>query len=74
VLFRYGRHRVTKVIGILYPLITLFAIVVTANHYFLDALGGAVIIGSAAWLLRSIERRKSQRLLRAASEDLAPAK
>jgi membrane-associated phospholipid phosphatase len=73
VLYRYGRHRVTKVIGVLYPLITLFAIVVTANHYFLDALGGAVIIGSAALLLRWIERRRSQRLLRAASDDLAPA-
>jgi hypothetical protein len=31
-----------------YPAATLFAIVVTANHYFLDALAGAVIFGVGA--------------------------
>ena len=29
----------------LYPLATLFCIVVTANHYFLDAVGGLVCLG-----------------------------
>ena len=33
-----------------YPVLTLFAIVVTANHYALDAAGGAVILG-AGWLV-----------------------
>jgi hypothetical protein len=33
-----------------YPVLTLFAVVVTANHYVLDAGGGAVIVG-AGWLV-----------------------
>jgi hypothetical protein len=42
-----------KVLAALYPLLTLFAIIVTANHYWLDAAGGALIlsIGSLAGLL-----------------------
>jgi hypothetical protein len=30
---------------VLYPIATLFCIVVTANHYFLDAVGGLVVLG-----------------------------
>ena len=30
---------------VLYPLATLFAIVVTANHFWLDAAGGALVLG-----------------------------
>jgi hypothetical protein len=33
-----------KVACFLYPVATLFAIVVTANHYWLDAAGGALIL------------------------------
>jgi hypothetical protein len=32
-------------LAVIYPALTLFAIVVTANHYWIDALGGAVILG-----------------------------
>jgi len=32
-----------RVAAALYPLLTLSAIVLTANHYFLDAVGGAVV-------------------------------
>jgi hypothetical protein len=35
-----------------YPWLTLFAIMVTANHYWLDAAGGAVVLG-AGYLLGS---------------------
>jgi hypothetical protein len=38
------RPRWLKVVCALYPLCTLFAIVVTANHYWLDAAGGALIL------------------------------
>ena len=33
-----------KVLAASYPALTLFAIVVTGNHYWLDAVGGAVIL------------------------------
>ena len=42
-----------KVAVLVYPAATLFAIVVTANHYFLDAVAGALIfvVGAAAALV-----------------------
>jgi membrane-associated phospholipid phosphatase len=74
VLWRYSRHTSMRVVGLLYPLLTLFAIVVTANHYFLDALGGAIAIAAAAWIIRAHERRRSRRLAaNAAQVAMAPA-
>jgi len=68
VLFRFGRHRATRVAAFFYPLLTLFAIVVTANHWFLDAAGGAVIVLSAVWITRLHQRRGDrQRLQRVRS-------
>ncbi|WP_079062879.1 phosphatase PAP2 family protein [Peterkaempfera griseoplana] len=34
------RHRWLRVLGLLYPLATLTVIVSTANHFFMDAIGG----------------------------------
>ena len=34
-----------KALGIAYPLITLFVIAGTGNHYFLDAVGGLIALG-----------------------------
>ena len=38
-------NRLARWALILYPAATLFAIVVTGNHYWIDALGGAVALG-----------------------------
>jgi membrane-associated phospholipid phosphatase len=38
------RHTWVKVLAVCYPLLTVFAITVTGNHYWLDAAGGAVIL------------------------------
>ena len=35
----------TKGLLIAYPVLTLFAIVVTGNHYWIDALGGVLALG-----------------------------
>jgi hypothetical protein len=37
------RRRWIKALLILHPFVTLFAIIVTANHYFLDAAGGVLV-------------------------------
>jgi hypothetical protein len=37
-----------KAAAIAYPVLTLFAIVVTANHFVLDAVAGAVVLGVGA--------------------------
>ncbi len=39
-----------------YPLLTVFAVVVTANHYFLDAVGGAVVLAFGFVLAHSFTR------------------
>jgi PAP2 superfamily len=46
-----------RALVISYPLLTTFAIVVTGNHYWIDALGGAVIVG-IGYLLGSWWDRK----------------
>ena len=44
VLWPWARSRPRKALLLLYPLLTTFAIVVTGNHYVLDAAGGVVIL------------------------------
>jgi hypothetical protein len=50
VLYPMLRRAWSRVAALAYPPATLFAIVVTANHYWLDAVGGAVVlaVGTAA--------------------------
>jgi len=50
------RRRPARVAAALYPLVTLSAIVLTANHYFLDAVGGAVVFLAGYWLSRRFTR------------------
>ncbi len=45
VLWPYMRNNWSRALVIAYPPATLFAIVVTANHFWLDAAGGALILG-----------------------------
>lgn len=42
------RTRWAKALAATYPLMTLFAIVVTANHFILDAAGGALVLAVGA--------------------------
>jgi hypothetical protein len=52
-------RRWAKVAIVAYPIVTLIATVVTANHYILDGAGGLVWLG-AAWLFaRAIHARRS---------------
>ncbi len=46
-----------KVLAALYPLVTLLAVVVTANHYFLDAVGGAVTLVLGVLIARALPSR-----------------
>jgi PAP2 superfamily len=42
-----------------YPLATLFCIVVTGNHYILDAAGGALVLGAGYLIARALTRAKT---------------
>jgi membrane-associated phospholipid phosphatase len=56
-LARLSRRRVVRVLWLLYPLLMTFVIVVTANHFIVDALLGALTAGASAygagWLARA---------------------
>ena len=43
VLVWYGRSRVLRALGIAYPLVTTFVVMVTANHFILDAVAAIVV-------------------------------
>jgi hypothetical protein len=45
--FMCARSVWARTLGLLYPFFTLLVIVGTANHYVLDALGGAAIVALA---------------------------
>lgn len=62
VLWPLGKERGwVRVLLAAYPAATLFAIVVTGNHFWLDAVGGAAVLGAGAALtsagLSAAERR-----------------
>lgn len=73
VLYREVKSPIAKVLVAAYPWLTLFAIMVTANHYWLDAVGGAVIL-TVGYLLGSAlthfnERRHDERVAASAIVD-----
>ncbi len=45
VFFPRVRHRWQRVLAVGYPVVTVGVIVLTANHYFLDAVGGFFVLG-----------------------------
>jgi membrane-associated phospholipid phosphatase len=47
------RHRWLKLLWGAYPLLVTFVVVVTANHYWIDAALGAMVAGASAWAARS---------------------
>ncbi len=61
VLYPMVRRRWLKGLVAVYPFITLFAIVVTANHYWIDAAGGAAALAVgytlARWFTAFVDRR-----------------
>lgn len=49
-LWRHGRTPLLKTLGVVYPLLTTVVVMGTANHYFLDAVAGAAVMGAGALL------------------------
>lgn len=52
------RRRWIRIVVYAYPALTLFTIIVTANHFWIDALGGLAALGAGAALAGVIERRR----------------
>ena len=51
------RRRWTRWALLCYPMLTVFSVIVTANHYWIDAVGGALVVG-AGWLVGSMLHRR----------------
>jgi hypothetical protein len=62
------RRKWARALAVAYPVLTLFAIVVTANHFWIDAAGGAVIFGLGYAAGVSWDRRQARPALPSALE------
>lgn len=60
-----------KLLGLLHPLFTAGAIVATANHWILDAVGGAAVVGAGFGLTYVLSGRRKL-LLSTATETVTP--
>ena len=52
-----ARHRTTRAFWCVYPLIVLFVVVVTANHFWLDAAAGALVAALSALVASQVLAR-----------------
>jgi hypothetical protein len=66
VIWQLTRRLWARVLAVAYPVVTLFGIVVTGNHYILDAVGGLLTLGTGYLVGRALydwnERRQLARL------------
>ncbi|MFJ2636305.1 phosphatase PAP2 family protein [Streptomyces sp. NPDC087422] len=69
ILWRYGRNRVVRTLGVLYPVTTACVVMGTANHYLLDAVAGVAVMG-LGYLLAKPALRVADRLLARVKEAL----
>jgi hypothetical protein len=74
IMFWRSQRRILRILGVLYPTATFFAIVITGNHYVIDAVGGALMM-AVVYLIHQygIRNRLTQRLvLRRSYDEPAP--
>jgi hypothetical protein len=61
------KRRWARALLVLYPMATLFCIVVTANHFWLDGMGGLLALGGGYLLGRSFDDWNARRVARRAA-------
>lgn len=55
-LWRMSERRSIRVVAVLYPCLTAFAVLSTGNHFLLDIVGGLLVLALAVWLVGSPDR------------------
>ena len=55
-LFFVSKNKWIRLVAVTYPMVTAFDIIVTANHFWLDAFAGALLVGIASVVVRSVNR------------------
>ncbi|MEU5401940.1 phosphatase PAP2 family protein [Streptomyces sp. NPDC005963] len=71
ILWRHGRTPLMKTLAVAYPLITTIVVMGTANHYFLDAVAGAAVMGLGALATRPALRLADRTRKRLAQQPAA---
>ena len=59
IVFFRMRRKWLKVLGIIYPGFTFFAIILTGNHFIIDAVGGVAVLLAAYLTYQLLVRRRS---------------
>jgi len=59
-MIRYARSHVVRLAGALYPPLVVLTIVVTGNHFLLDAVAGMLVLAAGYLLVRAIRRREEE--------------
>ncbi|MFE1439986.1 phosphatase PAP2 family protein [Streptomyces sp. NPDC058739] len=71
-LWRLGGNRLTKIAAVVYPTVTTIVVMGTANHYFLDAVAGAAVMG-VGLLLTPLMLRAADRIFRRGTSGSEPS-
>jgi hypothetical protein len=53
-LWRHGKHRVTRWLGVAYPIVLSVVVMATANHFLLDVVAGVAVVGIGAVIAKLI--------------------
>jgi hypothetical protein len=48
---QYGTHRITKVLGVVYPVLLSVDVMATGNHYFFDVVAGVFVVTVASGIV-----------------------
>ncbi|MEW2130241.1 phosphatase PAP2 family protein [Streptomyces sp. NPDC005435] len=72
-LWRYGRGPLAKAGAVVYPLFTALVVMGTANHYLLDAVAGAAVMGAGLLLTPYVMRAADAVKARLSLAGAAPA-
>jgi hypothetical protein len=59
-MMRFARSHLVRLAGALYPPLVVLTIVVTGNHFLLDAVAGMAVLGAGFLLVRGRRRRRSE--------------
>ncbi|MFJ2560681.1 MULTISPECIES: phosphatase PAP2 family protein [unclassified Streptomyces] len=71
-LWKHARTPLVRWLGLAYPLVITVVVMGTANHYFLDAVAGAAVMGAGALLTRPATRAVERVRIRLTAAGKAP--
>ena len=59
-MIRFARSQLVRLGGLVYPPLVVLTVVVTGNHFLLDAVAGMAVLGAGFLLVRGLRRRHGE--------------